>query len=220
MVVSYSVNCVNQQIIPEIEEGPNMPVNAEQENIVLRLWLLLRRVGDTLMRCQDLVFSKYGLTTEQWGLLTALKARGPLRPTDLAKLLERTPNSMSMLIDRVAKAGLVRRTRDRKDRRVVTVSMTEKGRTAVEPAIPAGWELIHELLSSLSDDEQRDLADLLEKVKCDLDNYLDPEMDKAEILENSLSNDPDLYKRMAKNLLPPNYEAKRRAKEDFEKHCR
>ncbi len=28
-------------------------VNSERENTVLRLWLLLRRVGDTLVRCQD-----------------------------------------------------------------------------------------------------------------------------------------------------------------------
>jgi len=188
-----------------------MAVNFEQANIVLRLWLLLRRVGDTLMRCQDLVFSKYGLTTEQWGLLTAIKSRGPLRPSDLADLLDRTPNSMSMLIDRMVKAGLVRRTRDRKDRRVVTVSMTEKGKTVIEPAIPAGWEFIHEVLSTLSDDEQRDLADTLEKVKCELVGYLNPQMDKVEIAKNSLSNSPDLYKRMVKNLLPPGYEVKRTA---------
>jgi hypothetical protein len=109
----------------------------------------------------------------------------------------------------MVKAGLVRRTRDRKDRRVVTVSLTEKGETAVEPAIPAGWEFIHEVLSTLSDDEQRDLADMLERVKWELIGYLDPEMDKAEIAKSSLSNDPDLYKRMVKNLLPPGYEAKR-----------
>ena len=188
-----------------------MVVNSEQENIVLRLWLLLRRVGDTLVRCQDLVFSKYGLTTEQWGLLTAIKSRGPLRPSDLASILERTPNSMSMLVDRVVKAGLVKRTRDRKDRRVVTVSLTSKGETVVEPAVIAGWEFIHDILSPLSDNEQRDLASLLEKAKCQLDACLNPEMDKAEIIKNSFTNDPDLYKRMAKNLLPPGYEAKRTA---------
>jgi DNA-binding MarR family transcriptional regulator len=198
-------------MLREIEEDSNMPVNVEQENIVLRLWLLLRRVGDTLVRCQESLFSKYGLTNEQWGVLTAIKARGPLRPSDLAAILERTPNSMSMLIDRMVKAGLVRRTRDRKDRRVVTVSSTEKGKTAVEPAIPAGWEFIHEILSTLSDSEQCDLADLLERVKCQLVTYLEPEMNEAEILEMSLSNDPDLYKRMVKNLLPPGSEAKRTA---------
>ena len=187
-----------------------MMVNFEQENIVLRLWLLLRRVGDTLMLCQDSIFSKYGLTTEQWGVLTSIKSRGPLRPTDLAALLERTPNSMSMLIDRMVKAGLVRRTRDRKDRRVVTVSLTSKGEEVVEPAVIAGWEFIHEVLSPLSDNEQRDLTSMLETVKCELAGYLDPEMDMAEIIKNSFTNDPDLYKRMAKNLLPPGYEAKRR----------
>ena len=93
-----------------------MAVSIEQDNTILRLWLLLRRVGDTLVRCQESLFSKYGLTNEQWGVLTAIKARGPLRPSDLANLLERYPNSMSMLVDRMVKAGLVRRTRDRKDR--------------------------------------------------------------------------------------------------------
>jgi DNA-binding PadR family transcriptional regulator len=116
-----------------------------------------------------------------------------------------------MLIDRMVKAGLVRRIRDRKDRRVVIISLAEKGKTAVEPAVPAGWELAQEVLSTLSDDEQRDLADMLEKVKCELDSYLDPEMDKAEVARNSFTNDPGLYKRMVKNLLPLGYENRGRA---------
>jgi len=190
-----------------------MDVNYERENTVLRLWLLLRRIGDTLMRCQDLLFSKYGLTTEQWGLLTAIKSRGPLRPSDLADILERTPNSMSMLIDRMVKAGLVKRTRDRKDRRVVTVFLTEKGETAMQPAVIAGWEFIHEALAPLSDDEQRDLANMIETVKCELVAYLHPEMDMEEIAKNSLSNDPDIYKRMTKNLLPPGYKVKSKHRE-------
>jgi hypothetical protein len=111
----------------------------------------------------------------------------------------------------MVKADLVRRTRDRKDRRVVTVSLTSKAEKVVDPAVIAGWEFIHEVLSTLSDNDQRDLADMLEKVKCELDGYLNPEMDMAEIIENSFTNDPDLYKRMAKNLLPPGYEAKRKA---------
>jgi hypothetical protein len=110
----------------------------------------------------------------------------------------------------MVKAGLVRRTRDRKDRRVVTVSMTSKGEKAVEPAIPAGWEFIHNILSPLSYDDQRVFASMLETVKCELVGYLNPQMDMAEILENSPTNRPDIYKRMAKNVLPPRYEAKRK----------
>jgi MarR family 2-MHQ and catechol resistance regulon transcriptional repressor len=168
--------------------------NSESENTVLRLWLLLRRVGDALAVCQDSVFGKYGLTTEQFGVLTSIKSRGPLRIT--------------MLVDRMVKAGLVRRTRDRNDRRVVTVSLTSKGENAVEPAIPAGWEFIHKVVSPLSYNDQRALASMLETVKRELVGHLNPEMDMAQITKNSLTNQPDLYKRMVKNVLPSGYEAK------------
>ncbi|UCH51646.1 MAG: MarR family transcriptional regulator [Chloroflexota bacterium] len=187
-----------------------MAVNSEQENTVLRLWLLLRRVGDALSLCQDSVFGKYGLTTEQFGVLATIKSRGPLRPIDLASILERGPNSMSMLIDRMVKAGLVRRTRGRKDRRAVVVSMTSKGEKAVEPAIPAGWEFIHKILSPLSYNDQRALASMLETVKCELVGYLNPEMNMAEITKKSFTEDPDLYRRMVKNVLPSGYAAKRK----------
>jgi hypothetical protein len=110
----------------------------------------------------------------------------------------------------MVKAGLVTRTRDRKDRRTVFVSMTNKGKEAVEPAVPAGWEFIHKVVSPLSYDDQRALANMLETVKCELASYLNPEMDKAEIIKSSYTKRPDLYKGMVKTLLPPGYEAKRR----------
>jgi len=187
-----------------------MAVNSEQERTILRLWLLFRRVGDALNLCQDLVYSEYGLTTEQSGVLAAIKSRGSLRPVDLASILERSPNSMSMIVDRMVKAGLVRRTRDRKDRRAVYVSMTDKGKEAIDPAVPAGWQFIQKILSPLSYDDQRALADMLETVKCELVGYLNPEMDMAEIVRNSLTRDPDSYRRLVKNVLPPGYEADRK----------
>src|SRR4030042_5455450 len=105
---------------------------------------------------------------EQFGLLATLKGSGgSLRPVDLALLLERSPNSVSMLVDRMVKAGLVRRTRDRKDRRTVNVFLTSKGENALGPAMPAGWEFIQKLLSRLSYEDKHTLADLLETMKCE-----------------------------------------------------
>jgi DNA-binding MarR family transcriptional regulator len=185
-----------------------MAAKHEQENTVMRLWLLVPRVGDAFNLCHDLVFSKYGITNEQWRVLACIKSRGPMRPVDIAQLLERAPNSMSMLVDRMVKAGLVRRTRDRKDRRAVFVSLTNKGNEAVEPAVPAAWEFINKVASSLSYDDQCALADILETLKCEFNSYLNPETDMAEISKNSLTKDPNLYKRMLKNLLPPGYQLK------------
>jgi len=185
-----------------------MTVSTEQEKTVLRLLLLLSRTGDAFNLCLDLVSSRYGISNEQARLLAVIKSRGPMRPVDIAAVLERAPNSMSMLVDRMVKAGLVRRTRDRKDRRAVFVSLTNKGNEAVEPAIPAVWEFMNRFLSVVSYDEQRALADTLETLKCELTSYLNPEMDKAEIIKKSLTKDPTMYRRMLKVFLPAGYELK------------
>jgi hypothetical protein len=86
--------------------------------------------------------------------------------------------------------------------------MTDKGRRAIDPVVPEGWQLIHRVLSPLSYDQQRGLADMLETVRCELVRCLNPEMDMTEILEKSLTRDPGSYRRLVKNVLSSGYEAK------------
>lgn len=189
-----------------------MAMNSESRDTLMRLWLLLHRAAETLARCEDSVFGEYGLTTEQFTVLAAVKSSGgPLRPVDLALAMERSPNSVSMLVDRMVKAGLVRRTRDRKDRRAVKVTLTSKGEKALEPASPAGWELVQKILSPLSEKEKHALAGLLERVKCECLGYLNPEADIVEIRNKSVTNRADLYEQMAKNVLASGSKARRQA---------
>jgi len=105
-----------------------------------------------------------------------------------------------MLIDRMVKAGLVKRTRDRKDRRVVWVSLTSKGEKAVEPATPEGWKLIQKILSPLSPRDREVLAGMLEAVHTEAFACLHPEMDKSEIARNYGTDDPTIYERNLRNL--------------------
>jgi DNA-binding MarR family transcriptional regulator len=187
-----------------------MVTNSESGNTVLRLWLLLHRVRDGIVLCEDSIFGKYGLTTEQFSVLAAVKSRGgSLKPSELAQIVARSPNSVSMLVDRMVKAGLVRRTRDRSDRRVVNVSLTSKGENALEPAAPAGWEFIQKILLPLSYKDKQALTSMLEVLKCEVDGYLNPEMDMAEITRDSYTKQPGLYERMVKNIFPSGSEAKR-----------
>jgi DNA-binding MarR family transcriptional regulator len=172
-----------------------MAMNSESGNTVMKLWLLMHRVHDALALCEDSIFKECGLTSEQFRLLGAVKGSGGyLRPIDLASILERSPNSVSMLVDRMVKAGLVKRTRDRKDRRTVNVALTSKGEKALGSAMPAGWEFIQEILSRLAYEDKHALADLLETMKCEFLAYLKPEVDRAVISKNSVTNRPDLYK--------------------------
>jgi DNA-binding MarR family transcriptional regulator len=187
-----------------------MTAKSESANTVLRLWLLLHRVHDVVNLCEESILREYGLTPEQFAVLASVKSDGgSLRPVDLASMLERSPNSMSMLIDRMVKAGLVRRTRDRKDRRAVHVTLTSKGEKALAPAAPADWGFIQKILLTLPDEDKHALIDTLELVKCEAFAYLHPELDRAEIMKNSFTNQPGLYERMMKNVLPSGSETKR-----------
>jgi DNA-binding MarR family transcriptional regulator len=159
--------------------------------------------------CEESLLREYGLTPEQFRVLASIRSDGgSLRPVALALMLERSPNSVSMLIDRMVKAGLVRRTRDRKDRRAVNVTLTSKGEKALEPAAPVDWEFIQKILLTLPNEDKLALTDMLEMVKCEAFAYLHPELDKAEIIRNSFTNQPGLYERMIENILPSGSEMK------------
>jgi MarR family transcriptional regulator for hemolysin len=191
-----------------------MAGNFESENTVLRLWLLLHRVRDVIVRCEDSIYREYGITYEQFTVLGQVKGRaGSTRMIDLAQALECAPNSISNIVDRMVKAGLVRRTRGKIDRREVRVSLTTKGEKAIELAAPAGWHFIQKLVSPISDKEMDALASLLETLKCDLVGYLNPQLDMAEIIKNSPTNRSNLYELMVKNVFPSGSEAKRKHRE-------
>jgi DNA-binding MarR family transcriptional regulator len=178
-----------------------MVLSTEAGNTIMRLWLLVHRTNDALCLCEDSLVHEYGLTLEQWRLLAHLQYYGhPLGPSELATSLERSANSVSMLVDRMVKVGLVKRTRDRKDRRVVHVWLTSKGENAVGPATPEIWKFIQDIFSPLSSEDKQVLADLLETVKCEARACLYPEKDKDEIIRTSGTKDPKIYERNLKNL--------------------
>jgi DNA-binding MarR family transcriptional regulator len=191
-----------------------MAANFESGNMVLKLWILLHRTRDALRMCEDPIFSEYGLTTEQYAVLAAIKYLGDsVKISDLAQSLERSPNSISMIIDRMVKVGLVRRIRDKADRRVVYVFITSKGENALKPAIPAGVEFIQKILSPLSYEDKRTLASLLETVRFKALEYLNPGMDIVKITKNSVTNRPDLMKRVTQYISPSTPQAKRQGGE-------
>ncbi|HEU65183.1 MAG TPA: MarR family transcriptional regulator [Chloroflexi bacterium] len=178
-----------------------MTAKVESERLVLRLWFLLHRTRDALRSCEDKIFDKYGLTTEHYAVLSVMKLLdGRVRLVDLARWLERSPNSVSMIVDRMVKAGLVRRVRDKSDRRVVHVVFTNKGENALKPATMAGWEFIQEILSPLSYEDRHTLARLLETLKYRAVGYLNPGTDIEEMKKDDITSRPDLMERLCQYI--------------------
>ena len=132
------------------------------ENLIFTI----HRTHDVLKSREDKISGQHGLTTEQYMVLAAIKQLDDsVRPTDVARLLTHSANSVSMIIDRMVKAGLVLRVRDdENDRRAVYLTITSKAAVRYEAATPAYLEFVHEILSRLSYEEKQRLSGLLREI--------------------------------------------------------
>jgi DNA-binding MarR family transcriptional regulator len=95
-----------------------------------------------------------GITHVQHQLLVAVKGHpGDLPPTigELAGYLLLRPHSTVELVDRAAAAGLVERTRDPQDGRVVRVRLTDAGDRILQELTPAHLARLNELAVVLDD---------------------------------------------------------------------
>jgi len=187
-----------------------MPIKFEFENLDKGAWVLLRQIHNLVSKCEDRVFSEHELTTEQHAVLMAVKhISGPVRITDIARWLDRSVNSVSMIVDRMVKAGLVRRVRDRKDRRTVFVTMTSQAEKAYVLASVAGWGLIQEILSPLSDEDKRTLIRLLETLRDKTYDYLGSGEVVEEVRRNEAENMAQFMEQAAEYKSSSTPEAKR-----------
>ena len=190
-------------------EGINMTKKSDNGNVILRLWYVSHRTRALFKMCEDKIYSEYNLTTEQYTVLVAIQhIGGTARPSDIARWMVRSANSTSMIIDRMVKAGLVRRTRDRKDRRVVTVSLTSKAEKALKPAIWAGWEFIQKITSPLSDEDIRSFIKQHDRLRYEILKYLNPEVNADEMAKNDDESHANLMERLIEYALHSNTKVK------------
>ena len=187
-----------------------MTANLKLEHLALRLWFLSHRTHELLRRCEDQVYGEYNLTTEQYTMLAIIKyLDAPVRITDVARWSGRSTNSISMIIDRMVKAGLVRRARDTKDRRTVFVTVTSKAESALKPATLAGLEFIQEILSPLSSEDKRTFINLHEVVKSRALEYLNPGVDIEEMQRSEVTSQANLVERLVQYISPSTPGSKR-----------
>ncbi|GAA0966605.1 MarR family transcriptional regulator [Actinocorallia libanotica] len=109
---------------------------------------------------------EYGLTMQQGQLLCVLMTR-PYGMSELGAVLRLAKSSLTGLVDRTERNGLVQREPDPRDTRAVRVSLTPRGRDLAEEFYPETCRRIEALPAELDASEQEALAALLGRVVLD-----------------------------------------------------
>jgi len=97
-------------------------------------------------------------------VLELLLEHEPMKPSDLLQFLETTPAAITTLLDRMERNELIARSRDDNDRRIVWVTVTDKGRAEADRGRNVRSELIGSSLDRISAHNQQLLVYLLGKV--------------------------------------------------------
>jgi DNA-binding MarR family transcriptional regulator len=113
------------------------------------------------------VFAANGLRQGEFDVLSALRRSGPpytLIPSELSAMLMMSRAGMTNRLDRLESAGYVERTLDPSDRRSFRITLTDKGREAIDRTMTTHATNLHHLTAGLTPEEQTTLAKTLQKL--------------------------------------------------------
>ena len=112
------------------------------------------------------LFRDYGLKQSEFDTLTQLfLSDRPLTQTELKKRLLTTKGSVSLMLSRMEKQGLLRREGNPRDRRCQVVILTGKGREFIEPRFARHIERITKYFSPLTALEKEILLKILTQLR-------------------------------------------------------
>jgi len=109
----------------------------------------------------------FGLSHSTLNVLRILRGSHPT-PLPGSRIAERMVNhdpDLTRLLDRLERSGLVSKSRDTHDRRVVNIAITRKGLDLVEKASAATEARLAREMSHLGESQLEKLSDLLERVR-------------------------------------------------------
>lgn len=128
-----------------------------------RIYRIARHVGDQ----QETVYAQFGINRGDFDVLATLRRAGPpyrLSPKALTLSLMLTSGGMTGRIDRLESRGLVARSPDPTDRRGLTITLTDAGRTLVDRAVVAGLDAQRKVLERLPAADRVVLSRLLREL--------------------------------------------------------
>jgi len=98
------------------------------------LLVALRQINRAIDLQSKKLERETGQTTPQLLLLKALEKDGRAKPSVIAKSVHLSHATVTSIVDRLEKSGMVTRERSEDDRRSVEIVLTQKGRTCIETA--------------------------------------------------------------------------------------
>ena len=129
-----------------------------------KLWWLLTYARRALYKLRSRELFQYGITPEEATVLFIVKAIGrKATPAEISRWTLRESHSISGLLMRMEKKGLINKVKDLDKKNLVRIVITRKGQKAYLNSTKR--EIIHKVLNYLTKEDRNQLRILLEKIR-------------------------------------------------------
>ncbi len=138
-------------------------------------FLHLLRAGDEVFLATEQNLNENSISHGRFGVLMLLaqncdedcgagRESPGMTPAELADNARVTRATMTGLVDNLERDGLVSRTADTHDRRMMRICLTPRAHEFLEKMLPGHFQLMSTLMSPLSESERKTLVKLLNKI--------------------------------------------------------
>ena len=125
------------------------------------LWILLSRVYHLIAMLRKLELSKHNILPVQSYILFIIKALGnETTPSKISEYVYQQRSSISDILNRMEKQGLIRKTNKSGGKKRVIVTLTAKGEKAL--VLSKNRQYLHRVMSSLTEGKKQQLESALE----------------------------------------------------------
>ena len=128
------------------------------------VWLVMMKAMRALTRYAASGIEETGLGLSDFGVLEILLHKGPLPVNTIGPIVDLTPGSISIAVDRLFAKGLVTRVESTEDRRVRIIALTPRGKDLIVSAFRKHSGQMRKAFAELSPEELRSLEAALKKV--------------------------------------------------------
>jgi MarR family transcriptional regulator, 2-MHQ and catechol-resistance regulon repressor len=128
------------------------------------VWLVMMKAMRALTRYAAAGIEETGLGLSDFAVLEVLLHKGPLPVNTIGPIVDLTPGSISIAVNRLFAKGLVSRVESAEDRRVRIVALTPRGKALIGSAFRKHSGQMKRVFSELSPKELRSLEAALKKV--------------------------------------------------------
>ena len=128
------------------------------------VWLVMMKAMRALTRYAASGIEETGLGLSDFGVLEILLHKGPLPVNTIGPIVDLTPGSISVAVDRLVAKGLVSRVESAEDRRVRIVALTPRGKDLIVSAFRNHSAQMKKVFSELNPEELRSLEVKLKRI--------------------------------------------------------